>query len=433
MQRFIGMLDIDYSAGFQCPVCSKLSAKDQVVVFDGKTMGIMRKRMLHEEENEPAASQEMLQDIKSTEYVLLPCGQSSKGLRRRMREVSDGIVFNADEKRSLLRDLRKVCPPLGEAMEVVLEEAANGPCPVAYRRFLASISTGYPIPALIPPFLVFPQGGHAQSVIDRVCTPGQKVMVADLSSLAQSWPACADLICQNRWSIVPSKFHSLLQRLQDLARLPGTYEDTAQQTCHDLPNEEQYTFMPHHPVCRRRNAYKGDISSKHYSTCNKFTSRDRTFSPGIFSCFCPHGICWGFSIMKQYEGPGTAFDILVRRFPEAPGMVIYDNACNLSRYALKREPGHFAKTQFRIDRVHQPGHVGCHEGYNLTSYPDNCSVLGGSMNLSAMNTQVCEQAHSSLEAISTQAKFMSQGNFLQYVRYFLYRQNLAKIQKIQEE
>lgn len=433
MQGFIGMLDIDYSAGFQCPVCSKLSAKDQVVVFDGKTMGIMRKRMLHEEENEPAASQEVLQDIKTTEYVLLPCGQSSKGLRRRMREVSDGFVFNADERRSLLRDLRKVCPPLGEAMEVVLEEAGNGPCPVAYRRFLASISTGYPIPAMIPPCLVFPQGGIGQSVIDRLCTPGQKVMVADLSSLAQSWPACADLIRQKCWFIVPSKFHSLLQRLQDLARLPGTYEDTAQQTCHGLPNEEQYTFMPHHPVCRRKNAYKGDISSKHYSTCNKFISRDRTFSPGIFSCFCPHGICWGFSIMKQYEGPGTAFDILVRRFPEAPGMVIYDNACNLSRYALKREPGHFAKTQFRIDRVHQPGHVGCHEGYNLSSYPDNCSVLGGSMILFAMNTQVCEQAHSSLEAISTQAKFMNQDHFLQYVRYFLYRQNMAKIQKIQEE
>jgi hypothetical protein len=28
---------------------------------------------------------------------------------------------------------------------------------------------------------------------------------------------------------------------------------------------------------------------------------------------------------------------------------------------------------------------------------------------------------------------MSQGNFLQYVRYFLYRQNLAKIHKLQEE
>jgi hypothetical protein len=199
-----------------------------------------------------------------------------------------------------------------------------------------------------------------------------------------------------------------------------------------LPNDEQYTFMPHHPVCRRKNAYRVDKMNRSYSTCNKFTRRDRIFSPGLFSCFCPHGICWGFSIMKQYEGPSTAFDMLLHRFPEAPGMVIYDNACNLSRYALKREPGFFAKTQFRIDRVHQPGHVGCHEGYSLTTYPENCPVLGGSTILRDMNTQVCEQAHSSLEAISTQTKFMNQGNFLQYVRYFLYRHNMAKIQSLQE-
>ena len=432
VQRFIGMLDIDYSAGFRCPTCANLPAKDQVVVFDGKTMGIMRKRMLSEEHDETDVQQHVLLDIKSTEYVLLRPGHSSKGLRRRMREYSTGIVFNEDDKRTLLRDLRKDCGPLAAAMEVVLAETGNGPCHKAYRRFLASISTEYPIPALIPPCLVFPQGGDSQSVIDRLCTAGQKVSAADMSSLAQSWPAFADLLLHKDWYIVPCEFHPLLQRLQELARLPGTFEDSVQQPCVGLSNEEQYTFMPHHPVCRRKNAYKVDATNVSNSVCNKFTSRDRTFSPGLFSCFCPHGICWGFSIMKQYEGPSTAFDMLLRRFPEAPGMVIYDNACNLSRYALKREPGFFAKTQFRIDRVHQPGHVGCHEGYNLSSYPDNCSVLGGSMNLDAMNTQVCEQAHSSLEAISTQAKFMSQAHFLQYVRYFLYRHNKAKIQKLQE-
>lgn len=94
-------------------------------------------------------------------------------------------------------------------------------------------------------------------------------------------------------------------------------------------------------------------------------------------------VCWGFSIMRRYEGPSTAFDMLVRRFPEAPGMVVYDNACNLSRYALNREPGLFAQTRFRIDRVHQACHVGCHEGYSLTSYPDDCPVLGRSMRLHA--------------------------------------------------
>ena len=93
-------------------------------------------------------------------------------------------------------------------------------------------------------------------------------------------------------------------------------------------------------------------------------------------------------------------------------MVIYDNDCNLSAYALKREPGFFARTRFRIDRVHQPGHAGCHEGYSLASYPDNSPVLGGSMRLHAMKSQMCERAHSSLEAISIQAKFMRQDHFL---------------------
>ena len=85
-------------------------------------------------------------------------------------------------------------------------------------------------------------------------------------------------------------------------------------------------------------------------------------------------------------------------------MVIDDTACNLSRYAPKGETGFLAKTRFRIDRVHQGSRP---KGYNSTSYPDNCPVLGGSMRQHAITSQVCEQAHSSSEAISTLAKFAS--------------------------
>ena len=122
--------------------------------------------------------------------------------------------------------------------------------------------------------------------------------------------------------------------------------------------------------------------------------------------------------------------ILVRRFPEAPGMVIYDHACDRSGNALKREPGYFAKTQVRIDRVHQPSHMGCHKGCNLILYSDNCLVLGA-MGLHAI--RVCKHEHSSLETISIEAKFRNQDCFLQYVRYFLYRQNMAKIEKLQQD
>eukprot|EP00889_Picochlorum_renovo_P001610 jgi/Picre1/28640/NNA_004040.t1 len=138
--------------------------------------------------------------------------------------------------------------------------------------------------------------------------------------------------------------------------------------------------------------------------------------------------------MKQYEGPSTAFDILVRRFPEASGMVIYDNACNLSRCALKREPGHFAKAQFRIDRVHQPGHVMCHVGYNLTSYPERLSCSRYIIESTRHGLAGLRGRHiHTWRPSAPRPTFMSQDHFLQYVRYFLYRQNMVKIQKIQEE
>lgn len=73
LQQFIGMLDLNY----WFPICSQLPAKDQTVVFNGKTMVIMRKRMLSEEEDDESFHQEVLQDIKATEYVLLPSHRGS--------------------------------------------------------------------------------------------------------------------------------------------------------------------------------------------------------------------------------------------------------------------------------------------------------------------------------------------------------------------
>lgn len=42
----------------------------------------------------------------------------------------------------------------------------------------------------------------------------------------------------------------------------------------------------------------------------------------------------------------------------APTMVVYDNACNLQRYALKRAPHFFRHAAFRIDRLHIFAHRG---------------------------------------------------------------------------
>jgi len=57
-------------------------------------MQIMLKRMLLKEDK--SALQHVLQDIDATEQVLLPRGESLKGSRHHMREVSDEIAFNAN-------------------------------------------------------------------------------------------------------------------------------------------------------------------------------------------------------------------------------------------------------------------------------------------------------------------------------------------------
>jgi hypothetical protein len=40
-----------------------------------------------------------------------------------------------------------------------------------------------------------------------------------------------------------------------------------------------------------------------------------------------------------------------------PRLVIYDNACNLAAYALKRTPKLFADTLFLVDRLHFKNHT----------------------------------------------------------------------------
>ena len=42
----------------------------------------------------------------------------------------------------------------------------------------------------------------------------------------------------------------------------------------------------------------------------------------------------------------------------APGVVIYDNGCNLHNYCLNRQPNFFKRTWFLVDRFHWPNHVG---------------------------------------------------------------------------
>ena len=71
-----------------------------------------------------------------------------------------------------------------------------------------------------------------------------------------------------------------------------------------------------------------------------------------WGCRCRVGWGWAVHSRMRRAKVGTPYRCLCA----APKLIIYDNACNLQRYALRREPAYFAHTWFAIDRTHQKGH-----------------------------------------------------------------------------
>ena len=144
-----------------------------------------------------------------------------------------------------------------------------------------------------------------------------------------------------------------------------------------------------------------------------------TLTPGIFTIYCVHGVCYGFEIMRRCESPRVPFSIFTSRFNTPPKSIVYDNACKLHVYCLNREPALYKQTRFFVDRFHWRGHVGCSRGYSLDSYQ--------SMDVRSINSQVNEQANAGLQRIKAQLAYMKPDNFNFTLSMFLCITNMDKV------
>ena len=86
----------------------------------------------------------------------------------------------------------------------------------------------------------------------------------------------------------------------------------------------------------------------------------RRIDTNFNDCHCSYftGITYGFQVMDNGESPNIPFTIIRTRFPKAPSVVVYDNACNLQKYCLLRDPGFFKCTKFFVDKMHWWNHTG---------------------------------------------------------------------------
>ena len=76
---------------------------------------------------------------------------------------------------------------------------------------------------------------------------------------------------------------------------------------------DNHCFMPAHPLCRSLPRFAADKSaSAEEKSCNKFYKSHPGLTPGMFTWFCAHGKCIGFSLMADQECPSTAFQVYNR-------------------------------------------------------------------------------------------------------------------------
>ncbi|GAQ93268.1 hypothetical protein KFL_014030020, partial [Klebsormidium nitens] len=93
----------------------------------------------------------------------------------------------------------------------------------------------------------------------------------------------------------------------------------------------------------------GQLSGKKGS---KSKRPKRTRGGYVFAC--PHRVIYGFHVMLRGESPRDAFVVLYTRLrrEDLPEVLVHDNSCALRNYCFRREPAHFAKVRFVVDRFH---------------------------------------------------------------------------------
>jgi len=190
-------------------------------------------------------------------------------------------------------------------------------------------------------------------------------------------------------------------------------------------------------------------------------SHEAVCRAGVILMHCPHGIILDVEVLNGAESPVIIFNMMMRFMTEAPGLIIYDNACTLMDYCFKRAPGNFKHTVFKVDRFHFCNHTACSEAFSVEKWPPETPVISAedivhirnfaekhNIQLPAtirpitygdarhipgfedsipLNTQITEQNNSQLRHISTPLAFMTHENYYFYMLYYTFRFNVKRM------
>ncbi|XP_072021477.1 uncharacterized protein [Amphiura filiformis] len=419
---FARLLDIEWTTGFVCPQCGD---QPRIIVCDGTMLGC-RKDLLHRLECEtPSTEQTPMVGSKHRDRVYIADAKTRKLLAKYASLSKPVTPLTPDEYQELVNGLQH----LGLTSLVnLLAQQNNGDsriAPSSLASFLKDLARNGPASSLL-------QGVSSETVeklkdlLARNVPIFQSEWYSSLFFVQREFPVIFKLLSKTHVNgYVPTTIQRLLTDVLNTST--KVFMQSSSRTYSSPTAEELFQntgFFPALPKLHRKATYTIDKAGQDWTCrtqteCRKYAKGHPTLSPGIFTIFCPHGVCYGFQVMTRYESPEVPFDIFKTRFNVAPEVIIYDNACRLHAYCLNREPEFFRNSLFLVDRMHWHNHRSCSSGYNIDSY-------GDLLQLNQINTQVNEQANAGLARIKSQLAYMLPDNFIFHAALYLSFRNDKK-------
>ena len=359
--------------------CSKCGPDVDEIVMDGISMGA-RKDLLPVLMDTQLLDRELPNDpIKGStiEQRLFVRNQGTRKLLSSYARLSEQGRYTEEIQPISNSEYAKLCASLSTnpSLQDVIREAGN-PCPASVRMLAGELSRDSATCAILQiagdkeAYLILLELANGDG------TGFHKIIYDNMTLLKKS--------CSIILQFLLAELIQVLKRIKLLKDLLISLN--APFTGREIPGDEYYGpfsesdkvlgFFPNYTLKRGRAINEADQTNDTTSSgCRKQMKRHNTLNPGLFTIFCPHGVCLGFQLMVASESPRIAFEIFVRRFNKMPSVLIYDNACKLHLYALKREPARFMNTRFMVDRLHmKKGHVGCSLGYSMDSYSEDENI-----------------------------------------------------------
>ena len=428
---FSRLLDLHFGEIFQCAICKHLP---DVVVCDGTSLGF-RKDFLPTILCEPVIkSLPVIHGSMHNDRVFIRTVQGRRlllqysGYSKDRKKLTAPKPLTTNEFKSLVTIIQKDSSALAKII-ISFSKSIPYTAPASYAELLSELARNSPVCGS------FQYCNNKKLLEILKCVQRDQICLADSSNhfelgiLQQYVPLLASFLsrcCRENENHIPSLVQALIGDIIERMIAPNTMPQPS--SSHYLPpQEDSLSFFPNLPALVGEGNYAADHCTTKCTSdeCHKYPGFHPVLTPGIFTIYCHHGICYGFQVMDSHESPCYPFKIFRSRFKSAPKLIIYDNACKLHQYCLNREPAFFSHTQFSVDRFHWKGHVGCSSGYNLAIYKSALT--------NTINSQVNEQANAGLQHIKSQVAYMSHANFMHTVSLFLAIKNLDVTKKLQDD